>query len=55
MATETIAGQNRLHVLVEINVPRGLIVISGLTPVTAGQEACSREAQKECHGNMSRS
>jgi hypothetical protein len=55
MATEAIAGQNWLHILIEINLPRALPSISSLLPVTAtGEEERSRKAQSDSQTRMSR-
>ena len=49
------AGQDRLHILIEINLPRALTTAPVLLPaVTAGHKGCSHKAQRDCQGSMSR-
>jgi hypothetical protein len=55
VTTEAIAGQDWLHVLIEINLPRTLRATPALVPAaTAEDEECSYKAQGDCQGSTSR-
>ncbi|HMG86244.1 MAG TPA: hypothetical protein VK574_10885 [Terracidiphilus sp.] len=55
MTTEAIAGQYRLHILIEINLTPALITGPGHLPaVTAGHKDCAQKAQRDSQRSMSR-
>lgn len=54
MTTEAVAGQDRLHILVEVNLPRTRTTTSGLlSAVTACNEEGSHKGQRDCQGSIS--
>jgi hypothetical protein len=49
MTTEAIARENRLDILIEINLSRALCPAPAfLSAATAGYKECSRKAQRDC-------
>jgi hypothetical protein len=49
MTAEAIARENRLDILIEINLSRALrTALAFLSAATAGYKECSRKAQRDC-------